>query len=1524
MLPIIYTQVTASALKASGGDSTPTLSRLQTFLNSNDWKGSSHSTAAPAATAAQIELYDSEEYEAHKFYWFGVRMSQSGRLICAVVKDLNTDVGNCFSLEITLTHDYQKTLVDNEQRRRHWREHMLDYIRSSIQSPLEIESAEEGVAPLRRLIQHGGRFKAPDAVQVELLDVPINQGSMCFGSPGTGKTLVGLQRALDYVHAELSTAYISPTERLATSVRQELKTLDINTSDAVDAIGARCLSWEGYLADMHRHYPELNLIHSQEEIERRQRVDFAYFDSWCNGLWRKLALERASLPALWQEFQYVCMQPDWAHPASAFISKEQYLALGCSQSYVSEKMAREGLYHSLFEPFFNHISDAERFYVPVLVAHRLYNALLSRPLAKADQFDALVLDEIQKYHPWEWACILKLLKNPLVAGQFFICGDAHQGVECQQLRVAESLRSYFEHEQTIVLVYHLAVNHRSSQAVSRFVAQIHAIEMATLGSIERDTHVQVQLNKHEGLGCVELAVYTDACRARIEMDAGAYVLMPDEGCRVAAERLWPKHQIVTLNEFQGMSATTLVMFGFSAHYQKILKVIQGLLNEQDALPSWEASQSYARKSKDKGFDVPQLRDCLQAIYTASSRAVDELILIEEHGSPHALFDQIYRHTVTAANSASAESESVKKNSSTEEWFVRAEDDFKNGLKEQALAILLREELWGLEKVAAVQAISEMSAQSDFFAQVRSVLFPIKMAVAAAPVLSRVNAMDPKELAVIRPSIASRSSVPTVSPTGSLSLAEGYSPLSNKWSDWVETIFKQLTEGNINTLLKQSNPSPEQLLFIHEMANGYSLFVNIVLADKAQIFRNNAQPIIFLYEKLVAPDALLVVCWEELSLIRTPKKSTAKKSTSKGIINPIQRLASSAPMLGKLLATELGVHFFSRKWDVFYPYLSAEVKAFSGLSEGENLFQVLLRSPKGILLLKEKWQAFESKKILTPEAMYTSDSKGVSAFTLLLEDPNGVSLFLSRMKFFEIHRLLSSVSTHRLGPMLNSLISVAEESDVRVVQSIITTIHALAEKCDKARLAKGFAEKRTEGASAGSTHLYWLMSVLDNGTERGDVSLVQSIVSVIRVLAEKCDGAEFAKGLAEKRTIGETPLFWMMSALAKATEKGDVQIVKSIASVIHVLAEKCDGTELAKGLAEKITAGECAGENPLHWIMCALNNAVEKSEAQSAQSIIAVIHALAEKCDGVALVKGLAEKRTVSVFAGVTPLYWMMCALCKAARRSDIQILQSIAAVIHVLADKCDGAELAKGLVKKMTAGVFAGATPLYWMMSALSSAAEKGDAQSAQSIVAVIYVLAEKCDGEELANGLMEKIKKGLRAGATPFYWMMCALNSVAEKGDAQSVQSIASVILVLAEKCDGVELAQCLTEKITVGASTGLTLLHALSHVADMTSGFAINTVVKMISIKCNKAIIAKNSTEITLDANSSNDNPIDPLLFLTSATGENQPLANHNVVEALKSPSEFVQKTSDIEMRRSCMFYHSGGLLAAESVQDGVSLRY
>ncbi len=153
--------------------------------------------------------------------------------------------------------------------------------------------------------------------------------------------------------------------------------------------------------------------------------------------------------------------------------------------------------------------------------------------------------------------------------------------------------------------------------------------------------------------------------------------------KAVEKQLWSAGQVVSLREFFGLSAKTVVMYGFSDHFCKQLESIGKSFSKDKALPDWNKPSQYARKDNDN-----LKRQCFHSIYTAASRAELALIIVDTTVETKSCFlGRIVECSGRAAAAAAAAAPAAVQKSTPPEWFERAFKDFSNNLIDNARAIL---------------------------------------------------------------------------------------------------------------------------------------------------------------------------------------------------------------------------------------------------------------------------------------------------------------------------------------------------------------------------------------------------------------------------------------------------------------------------------------------------------------------------------------------------------------------------------------------------------------------------------------------------------------------------------------------------------------------------------------------------------------------------------------------------------------------------------------------------------------------
>ena len=993
-MKLYYTPLTASVFQSKVFNADPIIENIESFLDPSTRK------------SRQSELLHEIEHEgSYEIHWVVFRLSSASRLVGAVVKDGEHGTHSFFALELTESHDYQKTLAENPQRQRNWRQYMLAFLQADCAMKKDARLEASGEPCLQRLFQHDRRFQVASPAQAELFDVPLHQGIVCYAPPGAGKTLLAVQRGMAYFQQEKRPLVLVPEPRLAQAMRQEFMDQGVDGREVFSAV----LSFNDFLMAMDDMLPQENSWHYCKGGDCRRYVNFTYFKEWCLGRRGSKSLLESELMTRWQELLYVIIRPNLAEPTTLYLSKESYEGLGKYQANFPEE-ERTCLYQDVFHPFLNHIEDRGSFYFFPYVAFDLVQALLRDPSLLSNPkiacYDALVLDEMQRFHPWELACLFKFFQKPLLLGQFFICGDVHQGAEIQQTRVAESFRHYFDHIRVVYYIYHLSVNYRNAQAISRFVAQIRAVELHFLGAMERETHVDMGINQQGAPGRVWMST-RDAIH--INEDAQAYVIIPDDIWRERANTYWNEGQVVTLKEFAGLSAKKLVMFGFSEHFQESLKVIHDDFPDPRSFPKWDEPQPFSRRSRtiDAG-----MRMCFQSIFTAASRAIDELILVEMPGKKHhPLFLVMMEHAEIFESLKPSETAIP---SSPKEWFDRAENDFKRGLVDNAKKVFQDERLWIRKDIAAMAVMmGESSLTESFFSSARDLLFPreISSHVGGGGGSGGSSSVEPERKRY------SESKMPTPMPRSPELSAIG-SVLENIYKDnFSETsLVKGISEA------KSIDPKfGLKELLIERPINGDCLLVHLVYANKGENLlgrlKAHLREVKEAYDALTEPNICLQLCWRELVAL-DPGLGKSKHGSKKlsSLQDRISKICADTKLSAEFLSTEMGCLLLVR-YDKYFSLSPKFLKALyskidsKGVAQGISPFYLLstFEERKGFIF--KHWNKLKAHPLFAT-SMYSvvtgeGRDQGESPFSWLSGSLKGQELIFKHWDELRTHPMLAT-------------------------------------------------------------------------------------------------------------------------------------------------------------------------------------------------------------------------------------------------------------------------------------------------------------------------------------------------------------------------------------------------------------------------------------------------------------------------------------------------------------------------------------
>lgn len=166
---------------------------------------------------------------------------------------------------------------------------------------------------------------------------------------------------------------------------------------------------------------------------------------------------------------------------------------------------------------------------------------------------------------------------------------------------------------------------------------------------------------------------------------------------------------------------------------------------------------------------------------------------------------------------------------------------------------------------------------------------------------------------------------------------------------------------------------------------------------------------------------------------------------------------------------------------------------------------------------------------------------------------------------------------------------------------------------------------------------------------------------------------------------------------------------------------------------------------------------------------------------------LSQNLEKGPLVGANVFFVLMDALCVAALKNNAENVSSICELLKNLIEKFDSGWLQTILTQKSNQREYEGTTLFYWLMSALCLACAGEDAEIVEAVNTIILMLIEKCDAAQLQVMLTQKIEQGKMTGSTPFYWFVSALYFLATtmQLNAQSMQIVNSTIFKLVKKYD-------------------------------------------------------------------------------------------------------------------------------------------
>ncbi len=475
-----------------------------------------------------------------------------------------------------------------------------------------------------------------DASQQDVFN--LNPPMIVIGSAGSGKTVLTLEKMKeaigDVLYVTLSTFLVKNSRDLYFSHQYS------NDDQQVDFF-----SFQEYLESI--------------RIPEGKPVDFPTFEGWFNRQ-HKTSIKDAH--KLFEEFKGVLTGPS---VESAFLSREEYLALGVKQSIFLD--AERVVVYDIFER-----------YLAFMQENGLYdsNILSHQYLQKVEpRYDFVVVDEVQDLTNIQLFLILKSLTDPT---SFILCGDSNQIVHPNFFSWSKVKSLFYQQNEMMQqadIVRILQTNYRNSPHVTEIANRVLRLKNARFGSIDKESNYLVKSNGHVSGDVVYLQ---DNDHIRRELDDKtrsstrfAVVVMHPEQKKMAKQH-FNTPLVFSIQEAKGLEYENIILYNFLTAEDKRFREISKGITQEDL--QGDLTYARAKDKTDKSLEVYKFY--INALYVAMTRAVKNLYWIEADTKQNLL-------GLLGLTDAQQHLDLENQNSSLEEWQHEAHKLELQGKKEQA-------------------------------------------------------------------------------------------------------------------------------------------------------------------------------------------------------------------------------------------------------------------------------------------------------------------------------------------------------------------------------------------------------------------------------------------------------------------------------------------------------------------------------------------------------------------------------------------------------------------------------------------------------------------------------------------------------------------------------------------------------------------------------------------------------------------------------------------------------------------------
>ena len=397
------------------------------------------------------------------------------------------------------------------------------------------------------------------------------------------------------------------------------------------------------------------------EVPTGREVDLRDFDKWFDR--HRLAFKFTNAAALFEELRGVL-----AASQTGPLTEAEYLALGVRQSMFP--VEQRPAIHQLFSKYRVWLGEAQ-LYDPSLLADAY------RPRA-VQQYDAVIVDEIQDLTNAELSLILALLKNPR---GFLLCGDANQIVHPNFFSWAKVKSLFYSHETEALEapIHVLDANYRSSRTVCALANTILKVKHARFGSVDRESTALVRpVAELDGrvAGIRKKDATLRSLDATTRASARVAVIVLSEEHKAEAKRKFSTPLVFSVHEAKGLEYESVILYDIVSSERAAYRELTSGVTQAD-VDATELVYGRGKDKSDKSFEAYKF--FVNALYVAVTRAVETVYIVESDDT-HPLFGLL---RVTFSDDVSA---FTAKASTTEEWQKEARKLELQGKTEQADAI----------------------------------------------------------------------------------------------------------------------------------------------------------------------------------------------------------------------------------------------------------------------------------------------------------------------------------------------------------------------------------------------------------------------------------------------------------------------------------------------------------------------------------------------------------------------------------------------------------------------------------------------------------------------------------------------------------------------------------------------------------------------------------------------------------------------------------------------------------------------